>query len=264
MKLAIFIGGGFVLLLLGIILAPFTIISAGERGIVFHVGRIDRVLTEGIHWRTPLVESVEKVDISTRKDEVEASAASKDLQSVSAKIAVNYRLDADKVSNIWTEFKGDENARLIAPAVQESVKAATAKYTAEELITKRDAVKTEILNTLKERLSPNNILVSNVSIIDFDFSPSFNQAIERKVTAEQEALAAKNKLEQIKFEAQQKVATAKAEAESIRLQSDAANNEKYVSLKALEVQHEFARKWNGQLPVNLYGSAPIPFLNLTK
>ncbi len=84
------------------------------------------------------------------------------------------------------------------------------------------------------------------------------------MTAEQNALAAKNKLEQIKYEADQKVATAEADAKSIRLQSDAANNEKYVSLKKIEVQLEFAKHWDGKLPVNLYGSAPIPFLDLGK
>lgn len=248
--------------MIGVALSPFTIINTGERGIVLNLGVIDRVLEPGMHWRTPLVESVETIDVTTHKEQVAASAASKDLQSVSSKIAVNYTLDATKVSEIWTQFRGDYQERVIDPAVQDSVKAATAKHTAEELITKREIVSAEILDNLKNKLSPYHIIVSDVSIVDFDFSASFNASIEAKVKAEQEALTAKNKLEQVKYEAEQKVATAKAEAESIRLQSEAANNEKYVSLKRLEVQLEFAKRWNGQLPTNIYGSAPIPFLDI--
>lgn len=241
---------------------PFTIINSTERGIVLRNGAINRVLTEGLHWRTPLIEDVEKVDVTTQNEAVDSNAASKDLQTVSAKIAVNYNLDPNKVDALWRNFQGEHETRVIAPAVQEAVKAATAKYTAEELITKRELVKETITNNLKERLAAVDIIVTNVSIVNFDFSAQFNQAIEAKVTAEQSALAAKNKLEQVKYEAEQKVATAQAEAQSIRLQSEAANNQKYVELKQLDVQLEFAKKWNGQLPTNLYGSAPIPFLQL--
>lgn len=253
---------GLIGLVAMIVLSPFTIVSSTEQAIVFNWGRIDRVLGEGLHWITPISESVQKIDVTTQKAEVEANAASKDLQTVNAKLAINYNIPIEKVEVLWRTFEGRQNERIIFPSIQEAVKSATAKYTAEELITKRELVKDDILSNLKERLSPVNILVSNVSITDFDFSASFNQAIEAKVTAEQNALAAKNKLEQIKYEAEQRVATAEAEARAIRLQSDAANNEKYVSLKRLEVNLEFAKRWNGVLPVNLYGSAPIPFLQL--
>lgn len=254
--------GGIIIFFLVISLMPFTIVSAGERAVVLHFGKVDRVLSEGVHWVTPWVESIETLDVRTQKEEVVANSASKDLQTVTTKVALNYNLDAEQVGELWASIGKDYKARVIDPSIQEAVKAATAKYTAEELITKRELVRDDMRNALIERLSKDNIHVSEVSIVDFDFSAGFNASIEAKVKAEQDALTAKNKLEQVKFEAEQRVATAEAEARSIRLQSDAANNEKYISLKQLEVQLEFAKRWNGVLPQNLYGSAPIPFLQL--
>lgn len=244
------------------ILNPFTIVGAGQRGVVLRLGAVNRVMTEGLSLHMPLFESVEKLDVRTQKEEVEVSAASKDLQIVTANIALNYNLMPDKVTELWQQIGESYKIRIIDPAIQESVKAATAKYTADELITKRELVKEAIQLSLAERLVKEFIQVTEVSITDFDFSESFNVAIEKKVTAEQDALAAKNKLEQVKFEADQRVAQAEAEARAIRLQSDAANSDKYVRLKQLEVQLEFAKRWNGSLPQNLYGSAPIPFLQI--
>ena len=148
--------------------------------------------------------------------------------------------------------------RIIDPALQEAVKSATALYTAEELITKRPEVKDTIKTLLVERLSQEYILVDEFSIVNFDFSPSFNQAIEAKVTAEQNALASKNKLEQVKYEAEQRIATAKGEAEAIRIQADAIQSQggaEYVNLKAIE-------KWNGVLPSYMMGNGTVPFVTI--
>jgi prohibitin 2 len=261
-KLIAWTVGIIVAIVLVVILAPFKTIGATERGVVLRFGEVNRTMQPGLNFKMPLVERVRVLDVATQKEEVTAAAASKDLQSVSSVIAVNYNLQPDKVAEIWSQFAGNEKEVVIAPAVQESVKAATAKYTAEELITKRELVKQDIITTLKERLSQSNISVSNVSIVNFDFSPAFNESVEAKVKAVQDALAAENKLKQVEFEARQQIETAKATAQSIRLQSEAASNQKYVELKQLEVQLEFAKKWNGVLPANLYGSAPIPFLQI--
>ncbi len=254
--------GTLVFAVFAFFLSPFTVVSVGERVIVLNLGSIDRVLTEGMYWVTPFTESTVSIDITTKKDEVIAEAASRDLQNVTATIAINYQLDPTKVREIYTRYLGEEQDRLIAPSIQEAVKAATAKYTADELITKRESVRTEISDILKTKLSPSDIIVSGVNIVNFKFSEQFQVAIEKKVQAEQDALAQKNLLEKVKYEAEQRIATARAEAEAIRLQSNAADNEKYISLKRLEVQMEYARKWNGQLPVNLYAGAPIPFIDV--
>lgn len=257
-KMYIKIGLGIIFLILFIILSPFTIITAGERGIVLNWGAVsDEVMAEGIHWVTPIMQDVKKLDVKIQKEEVDASAASKDLQTVSAKIALNYHPVPESVNLLWQKVGKDYKSRVIDPAIQEAVKASIAKYTAEELITKRQLVKDEVKTILAERLAREYINVDEVSIVNFDFSKSFNEAIEAKVTAEQSALAAKNKLEQVKFEAEQRVAQASAEAEAIRIQAQAVTQqggEDYVNL-------QWIQKWNGVLPSTMLGEN-TPIINL--
>src|SRR3990167_3646323 len=143
---------------------------------------------------------------------------------------------------------------VIDPAIQESMKASTAKFTAEELITKREAVREEVKTLLVEKLRPHGIIIDEFNIIDFDFSSSFNAAIEDKVTAEQEALAAENRLEKVKFEAQQRIEEAKGKAEAINIEARAiSTNPQIIELRAIE-------KWNGTLP-QVTGGA-VPFINI--
>lgn len=262
MKLII---GGIVFVVLLIVVfsvSPFTVIGPGEVGVITRNGAVSRIVGPGLHGKTPVIESVTRLDMQVQKEQTDADAASKDLQKATTTVAVNYSINPDKAQDLFVRVGTGYKAKVIDPAIQEAVKAATSNYTAEELITKRPEVTSEIKTSLSKSLGDYDISVSGVSIVNFEFSPTFNAAIEAKVTAEQNALAAKNKLEQVQYEAQQRVATAEAEAKAIRLSSDAANNEKYIQLKQLEVQLAFANKWNGVLPTNLYGSAPIPFLQI--
>lgn len=263
-KLYSIVASAIVALVALIAIFPFTTVSVGERVIVLRNGAVSRVLSEGIHFITPLFESTVTMDVTTQLEEVAAQAASKDLQTVTAKIAVNYQLSEASLVDIYSQYRTEVQTRVIAPAVQEAVKAATAKYTAEELITKRELVRGDIVQNLTAKLTPAHIAVANISITDLDFSPQFNAAIESKVKAEQDALTQKNLLAKVQYEAEQRIATARAEAESIRLQSDAANNEKYVALKRIEVQLETAKKWNGVLPQNMYANVPLPLLNINQ
>jgi prohibitin 2 len=239
---------------LGLLLSimPCSIVDATERGVVTRWGNPVRVLEPGIHFVSPIAEDVHKIDVTTQKESVQSDAASKDLQTVTATVAVNYSVMPGKVTDMWVQFRGDYKDRAIAPAVQEAVKAATAKYTAEQLITERAKVKDDITQALKIRLAEVYIDVSNVAIENFNFSASFNEAVEKKVTAEQNALAEQNNLEAAQFKAQ-----------SIRVTSEAANNDKYVELQRLEVERAAIEKWNGTLPVNMYGGAPVPFINVS-
>jgi len=251
------------IVVLGIIFGSFGIVGAGERGILLRFGAVTgNIKQEGLYFKIPFIERVVKMDIKIQKEEATAQAASKDLQNVSAKLALNYHLSGDKVGILYQNIGTDYSTRIIDPAIQESVKAVTARYTAEELITKRQEVKDSVKVLLAERLGKEYIITDEVSITSFNFSSSFEQAIEAKVTAEQNALAARNKLEQVKYEAEQRVAQAEAEARAIRLQSEAANNEKYISLKALEVQLKAVEKWNGKLPDQMIPGGTLPFLNL--
>ena len=248
------------LVVLVVLFGSFRVVGAGERGVVLTLGQVsDSVWSEGLHLKLPLIQSVKILDVKTQVESIDATAASKDLQNVTAKVALNYHLDSGRVNKLWQALGAEYKVRIIDPAIQEAVKAVTAKYTAEELITKRPQVKDDVKLALTERLNKEFIIVDEFSIVNFDFSASFNQAIEAKVTAEQNALASKNKLEQVKYEAEQRITEARGEAEAIRIQAQAIQNQggaEYVNLKAIE-------KWNGTLPQYMLGNT-TPFINLNK
>jgi regulator of protease activity HflC (stomatin/prohibitin superfamily) len=184
-----------------------------------------------------MVESVKIYDIRTQKADVVSLASSKDLQTVTVQLAVNYTLDPAKLLDFVKNIGDAYESKILQPSIQESVKSITARYTAEELITKREEVRIAIQKSLVEKMAGNGILVAGINITNFEFSKSFNDAIELKVTAEQNALAAKNKKDQVQYEADQTVIRAKAEAESIKIQVESINKaggEDYVRLQWIE------------------------------
>ena len=173
-----------VIIVLVVIFDSLGTVGAGERGILLQFGAVkDKVFDEGLYIKIPFIHEVVKIDVRLQKDEVSASASSKDLQIVTSKIALNYHLDPDSVNEIWQEVGKNYNIRIISPSIQEAVKATTAKFTAEELITKREEVKTKSKENLAKRLLENSIIVDEFNIIDFSFSGAFNEAIEAKSTA---------------------------------------------------------------------------------
>ena len=253
--------GAVSIVLIAVLMAinPFVVVQTGTRGLLLDWGQVEGILEPGLHFRTPIAEHVIDMDVTTRKVEVPAAAASSDLQNTSTKIAVNYNRDPAKVDYIYTTFHNNEDDVLIAPAIQDTVKSIVAQYTAVELITKRELVKNEIEAALRKRLANNHIMVTAVAITNFSFSEAFESAIEEKVTAEQKALAAKNKLAQIEYEAQQTVTTAKAQAEAIKIQAQAITQQgghDYVQLQAIN-------KWDGALPQQFVPGSAIPFLDIT-
>lgn len=244
-----------VLVALLVIFGSFGTIGAGQRGVLLQFGAVqDKIFDEGLYFKIPVIQQVVKMDVQIDKDEVPASAASKDLQVVTSIIALNYHLDPMAVNKIWQEVGTSYNSRVIAPSIQESVKAETAKYTAEELITKREEVKEQIKMNLTERLATRSIMVDELNIIEFQFSNAFNEAIEAKVTAEQLKLKADRDLERIEIEAKQKIAEAQGKAEAIRIEATALRqNAKVVELRWIE-------KWDGKVPQ--YWGQASPFVGL--
>lgn len=232
----------------------FEIVGAGERGVVFsRFGGIqDRILDEGLRFKLPFVEDIIPMDVKIKKSETAATASTKDLQTVSSTIALNYHIDPSAVNTIYQEIGVFFKERIIDPAVQEAVKAVAAQFTAEELITRRQEVKDTIKLSLTERLRNFNMIVDEFNIVDFSFSQTFNNAIEAKQTAEQQALKAQRDLERIRIEAEQKIASAQAEAEAQRLQR-ATITPTLLQLRAIE-------KWDGHFP-QVVGQA-MPFIDL--
>lgn len=238
-----------------LISSSFETVGPGQKGVVFsRFGGIqDRILDEGLQFKIPFVEYIIPIDVRVQKAQTDSTASSKDLQTVSSTIAVNYHIDPGKVNVVYQKIGVYFKDRVIDPAVQESVKSATAKYTAEELITRREEVKDKIKENLRGRLTQFNILVDELNIIDFTFSKSFNDAIEDKQTAEQLVLKAKQDLARIEVEAQQKIATAEAEAKSQKLQSITITKN-ILQLRAIE-------KWDGKLP-QVTGGGAMPFVDI--
>lgn len=252
------IGGSIGILAAMLILLPaIGFVPAGHRGVVLKFGAVtDRVLNEGLYVVTPVAESVELMDVQIHAMHAPASAGTKDLQTVTSEITLNYRVNPERVSKVYQDLRRDYEARIVTPAIQEAIKASTAHFDAERLIAERPAVRDKIVAFLTTRLAEHGLLIDAMSITDFTFDPQFAAAIEAKVTATQQALQAQNDLKRVEFEAQQRVAQAKAEAEAIRIQADAITRQggaEYVRLKAVE-------KWNGTLPQFLTGSSEVPFL----
>jgi regulator of protease activity HflC (stomatin/prohibitin superfamily) len=240
---------------------PWVQVGAGQRGIVLNFGAVQKqVLEEGLHLRIPVMQEIAIMDVKIQKAETDAAAASADLQDVSSRIALNYHVVPDKANVVYQKIGIQFKERIIDPAIQEVVKAVTAKYTAEELITKRPAVSEAMKVALSERLIANNIAVDAFSIVTFSFTKIFTEAIESKQTAEQLALKAKRDLDRIKIEAEQKITAARAEAESLRLQR-ANISPDLIELRRIEANMKAIEKWNGILP-QVTGGGAIPMIGL--
>lgn len=248
----------FVLTLVALVVAfgSWGTIAAGHRGILLRNGAVTGdIKKEGLYFKTPWIETVVAMDVRTQKEEVATDAASKDLQTVTVHIALNLSLVPEKVGQVYQDVGVGYEAVIVDPALKESAKAVISQFTAEELITKRELVREEISKLLASKLTPSGIKTDAINITNFDFSKTFNQAIEAKVTAEQNALAAKNKLAQIEFEAKQQIAAASGKAQAITIESAALqSNPQILQLRALE-------KWDGKMP-QFVGSQNLPFITL--
>jgi len=241
----------------GMALGAFYTIDAGERGVFLTFGKASVIESQpGFHFKIPFAQNVVKLETRTKKLEVEADSSSKDLQDVKTIIALNYHLIPEEVTNLYTSIGQSYETRVIAPAIQESVKSVTAKFTAEELITRRSEVRDGIKTELLTRLSKYYIAVDDFNVVDFQFSEEFDKAIESKVTAEQLKLKADRDLERIRVEANQKIAQAQAEAEALRLQKQEITPD-LVKLREIEVQRLAIEKWNGVMPQVTGGAMPL-------
>jgi len=251
---------GLALLLL-IIFTPWVQIGAGERGVVLNFGAVQqKVLGEGLHFKVPIMQKIVLMDVKVQKATTDATASSSNLQEVSSTVAINYHIIPHKVNTVYQNIGLEFKERIIDPAVQEVVKAVSARYSAEDLITKRSAVSDAMKSTLTERLLVHNIAVDAFSIVGFSFSKIYMDAIESKQTAEQLAMKAQRDLERIKIEGEQKITSAKAEAEALRLQRENISPD-LIELRKIEANLKAIEKWNGIMP-QVTGSGAVPFIGV--
>lgn len=256
-KLALYLSGGILLAMVAVLFKPFAIVNAGERGVVMRFGKVeDTILDEGIHPIWPVVTSVKRLSVRVQKNDINARAASKDLQDVTTDVAINWHIDPAKVNRVFQQVGAEDQIvnGIITPAVSEVLKAATAKKNVEEILTKRTELKDEIDVALKTRLARYGLMVDDVSLVNFVFSPEFNKAIEAKQISEQQAKQAEFIALRAKKEAEADVNRARGQAEAQRLQRQ--------TLTAELLQKQAIEKWDGQFPKVMGGNGTLPFINL--
>lgn len=244
------------ILILITIISSITIVPPGHTGVVVHLGNVsDSILNEGVHLKAPFVTQVVDVSNKVQLLEADAGAVSKDLQSVRSKVAINYRLVSDFSASMYQNVGLDYETILIAPAAQESIKAATARYTAENLIGQRDVVGDEIKTSLESKLNSYGIYIEKFSIVNFDFSEEYDNAIELKQIAEQDKLRAETEKARRTVEAEaaaaEKTIAAQAEAEAILAKADAqaeANKKISESIDQNVLYFNQIERWDGIMP----------------
>lgn len=224
----------------------WSVVSAGNVGVVTRFGAVNRVVNPGFVFKLPLIEGVHGMETRTQIEQVEASSASKDLQEVKAKVALNFHLRGEKAVEVYQNIGQEYKDRIIAPAMQEAFKATTAQFSAADLIGKREAVKVLAYDELKTRLEKYNIVVDDFNIVNFDFSGDFNSSIEDKVKAQQKKEQAMIEAETLLIQAQ---GQSKAQAE---LKNSGALSPEYLQFLSVN-------KWNGILPNATNG---VPFINI--
>ena len=249
-----------VFVLLFVLFSAFGTVPAGHRGVVTRLGRVTgEIKGEGFYMKVPVLDTVHVMDCRIQKEQVTTECSSKDLQPIDTTIALNFSLLPDRSADVFQTIGVDYLAKVISPAMQEGVKAAIARYTSEELVTKREEVRRQMTTLLYDRLAPLGIKTETLNIVNLAFGKAFNAAIEAKVTAEQNALAAKNVLAQREYEAQQLVATARGKADAMKIEAEALISSPQI------LQLRWLERWDGRLPLYLSGSdptSPSPILAL--
>lgn len=240
-----------------VVLNSFTSVEAGHSGVVLTFGKVsETVLSEGLHVKIPFIQQIIQIDNRVLKAEVDCSSASKDLQTVSSTIALNYRVRNEASAKIYKEVGLSYENVIINPAIQECVKAVTAKYTAEQLITERQIISDQMKELLNEKISSYGLELEIFNIISFEFTAEYNAAIEAKQTAQQNALKAEQDLQRIKVEAEQTVAQAEAEAEAYRLKSE--------QITPQMIAMEYIDKWDGKLPAVAGGDSSSMLIDISE
>ena len=235
--------------------ASITTVKSGEVGLKVRFGKIvDNSLKEGINIKVPYIEKIVKVNIKVQKVELETESSSKDLQTITTQLAVNFKVEGNKASSLYKTVGNSYKDTILVPAIQESIKAVISEYTAEQTITMRNEVSDKCLEEIQSKVEKYGITITDFNIIDLDFSKAYNQAIEEKQVAEQKVLTAKQELEKQKIEAEKKIVEAEATKKANELLKQTLTDE--------VIAKQFIEKWDGKLPETYAGSDILKIFNL--
>jgi len=255
-------------------------VPPGHRGVVVTLGKVKELnLGEGLQFKLPYIQKIVDMKVMLEKEQVQESAASSDLQEITTTLTVHFNIEPFSAWKVYQTMRQDYHGLLLRPVIQEDLKATTAKFTAEELVTTRAVLVQKLTEKLRESLQPYGIYVQTVNFVDFQFSKAFSEAIEAKVTAEQDAMKAKNILVRIQYEAQQKIIQAEAEknatiisaeadarrveiaalAEAFKVMTEANATAEAIMMITNQMTPEYAQylhlmQWDGKYPTTMLGT----------
>lgn len=239
-----------------VICNPIAMVGVGERGVKVTLGKVSpESYSEGIHLITPFISKIKTMNVKTQKDNIITSVYTKDIQQAKISYVVNYNLQPENAHKMYREVGTQYRDTILMPVVEGNIKDVIGKWNAQDLVANREEATNDILEKLKAQLSDKYINVTGFQIVNINYSEVFERAIESKVTAEQEALKAKNKTVQIEEEAKQKLISAEAEAKSMSIRANALTKNKAL------VDYEAVQKWDGKMPTYMMGNS-IPFINV--
>lgn len=252
-KILLIISGVISIIVVIVLVSSITTVPTGFVGVKTRFGKVqENVIQEGLNTKVPFIEKIVKIDCKTKKIEQSTEASSKDLQTVTTSIAVNYNVNKDTANTLFREVGTDYENIIINPAMLESIKQAIAQYTAEELITKRSDVSNDIQDILTEKITDRGFAITEFNITNIDFSESFDQAIEAKAVKQQEVQTAQAELEKQTIQNQKEVSQAEKDAQVMALQNSQIT-ENTLKLKELEIKQKMIDKWNGAYPTTMLG-----------
>ncbi len=254
---------GIPLVILGLLICfivmcnPFVMVGPGERGIKIRLGQVEQTsYDEGLHLIFPFIQKFRTMDVKTQRNTFTTQVYTKDIQQARITYVINYNVQPDSVTKLFQKVGLDYESKVLTPVVEGTIKDIIGKWNAQDLISNREKATGDILFKLQTQLKDNYINVTDFQMTDINYSKVFEQAIESKVTAEQEAQRAKNKTVQVQEEARQKVIAAEAEARSMAIRAQALSQNKSL------VQYEAVQKWDGKMPQYMLGNS-VPFINVT-
>lgn len=257
-KTGLIVAGLVICVVLGVLCNPISIVGAGERGVKVTMGKVSpQSYTEGVHFVTPFISKIHTMDVKTQKSNIRTQVYTKDIQQAAISYVINYNLQPDNVHKMYREVGKNYKDTVLMPVVEGTIKDVIGKWNAQDLVANREKATKEILFKLQSQLSDNYINVTDFQMTAINYSDVFEKAIESKVTAEQEALKAKNRTVQVQEEARQKVISAEAEAKSMAIRANALTQNKAL------VEYEAVKKWDGKLPEYMMGNS-VPFINIAK
>lgn len=257
------LSGPVVLAVAAAILAfsSFFIIQPGEVAIKTRLGSIVDSYSEGIHFKLPLIENITKFSIQIQRADIRTQAFSKDLQTMTSHLAINHRIQKETAVSIYRNLGKDYVNTVVDPMAQEMFKAIAAKYSADSIIANRAALVEELNSVVKAKLLEKEIIVTDISVVDLDFTDQFLKAVEDKQVAEQQAKMSEKLVEKAKRDAEQQIAKSRGEAEALRMQREQVTPQ-LIELRKVDAQLKAIEKWNGVLPGYVGGG--VPFVSIDK